>query len=386
MRLKKVIFALLPALLLLAVAEGAARVVWWRLEKQALALNHKRGEELFADPKLINYCMVPDEDYMYVLKRGASGPGWSVNAQGFPQPDEVPLERTPGVLRVLALGESTTMGHFGADGNYPSHLRRILATNAPEYRGVESINGGVAGWVSDQLALRSERELAAYCPDVVILYAGWNDFSVYDPYGPPPTVSWFQPNSWGLLGRRGGSVLKSVALLSALYQKYRAEHEARPVVDAGKKGKPEETYRFFLANLDRIVAAYRKAYPPAALCLCTLAGRWPQESEEEYRRLDAGRTLWMQKHDLAHEQAAEALRDFNALLRRYAAEHGLLLIDVAAAFDGLDRGRLQTDYCHMVFEGYELMAEVMYERLREAGVVRGQPSPRRAELLAKYRK
>ena len=94
----------------------------------------------------------------------------------------------------------------------------------------------------------------------------------------------------------------------------------------------------------------------------------------------------MKHRDLTREQAAERLRRFNALIRQYAAPRGLTLIDADAAFDGLDRARLQWDFAHMTFEGYELLAETMYEAIRNGGLVRGDESPRRLELMAKYRR
>lgn len=67
----------------------------------------------------------------------------------------------------------------------------------------------------------------------------------------------------------------------------------------------------------------------------------------------------MKHRNLTRGDAAERLRRFNALIRQYAAQRALTLVDAEAAFDGLDRGRLQWDFAHMTFEGYELLAETM---------------------------
>ena len=69
------------------------------------------------------------------------------------------------------MGESTTQGHSTDVGNYPVYLKATLEQRARGYAAVEIINAGVSGWTSDQLALRAERQLAAYRPDIVVLYA-----------------------------------------------------------------------------------------------------------------------------------------------------------------------------------------------------------------------
>ena len=79
------------------------------------------------------------------------------------------------------------------------------------------------------------------------------------------------------------------------------------------------------------------------------------------------------------------LARFNDLIRDYAESRDLLLIDAAAAFSTLDRAMLQTDFAHLSAEGYELLAEVIYAGLRRGGYVRGETSPRFAELRDKYR-
>ncbi len=380
---RRIVFALIPVICFLALTEGLARWIWRRLEEQTMAQHEQRGQALLHN-KAINFMMMPDRRYTFILKPGYSREGSVVNAQGFAQREVVPVERVPGKLRVLALGESTTQGDHVDNGNYPALLRRLLALRGHAGPDVEMINAGVAGWLSDQLAERTERQLAAFQPDVVVLYVGWNDFQNYDPLGPSPQVSTYDDSFRGLVRQHAAGYVKSVALLSALYQKRVLRKLSKGTSGAAGDVPLADIYRFYTHNLDRIVTAFRRANPHVQIVMSTLVGRWPQESEAVFERLDCGRTRWMQQHDLSHEEAAACLNRFNQLVRQYAAEHGLLLIDAAATFEPLDRGRLQYDFCHMLPDGYELLAETIYAALCRQGIVQGAESPRRQELLTRY--
>ncbi len=370
--------------LCIAFLEGAGRWVWWHKAKRAFDLTQQHGQELLRND-LINFMKVPSGLYSYTLKPGFAQGGLVVNRQGFAQRDEVPVERTPGKPRVAALGESTTQGNNVDIGNYPAHLRRVLAARAPGYEDVEVINAGVSGWFSDQAALRAENELAAFRPDIAILFVGWVDFIAYDPLGGIPKASIFDTHLHGSqFHLQAASLAKSVALLSNYTNRHFPLDEPRSVPIRAEDALPADVYRYFLKNLDRMVTAFRRANPAVRIALCTLVGRWPQMSSEDFAT-DWGRTNWMKYHALTPVEAADRLEQFNALIRTFAAEHGLLLFDNAADFAQLDRARLQWDFCHMHPEGNELLAENMYETLRQAGWVQGENSPRRDELRTKYR-
>jgi lysophospholipase L1-like esterase len=225
---KKIVFALIPALLLLGIIEGVSRIIWAEMEAKAQE----------QDPnKVINYSRIYDPIVAYKLKPNFDTPEGifksqigrvsfsfaaktHTNANGFMQRDDVAPEKKPGTLRIITVGESTTQGHH-VDENYPSILRKLLAQDANFAGRVEVVNAGVPGWVSDQWALESEHVLAAYKPDVVIFYAGWNDFQSYDPEGVIPEKPWFSTAYSYLPG--SSYSLKSVTLLSALWAKFEAK-------------------------------------------------------------------------------------------------------------------------------------------------------------------
>jgi hypothetical protein len=191
--------------------------------------------------------------------------------------------------------------------------------------------------------------------------------------------------------------LKLLVFASAAYGHYSRKAELRKFKRAPKSGKlasdntdplpyratPSENYHFFLRSLDRIIAAFQNQGSKVQLAICTLVGRWPYGTEAEFRS-DQGATWWVKHRELGPVQAAAALDRFNGLIRDYAKGHKLILIDAAESFANLDRGKLQLDFAHFTSEGYELLAEVMYEGLRSAGVVTGEPSVKFEQLRTKY--
>ncbi len=377
---RKVAFAILTVLLFVGLVEGAARLYWWRMQSEVFANVTEKSKALLRNDG-INFMKEVHPIYGYVLKPGQYSQAVYINPHGFMQRDVVPVVRQANHLRVVAMGESTTQGHDVDTGNYPVHLRQILQHHVKDRAGVEVVNAGVAGWNSDQVMFRAEREMAAYRPDIVILYVGWNDFQSYDPFGAAPTQSYFTYAYGGTSLWINESGLKSLVLLSALYSRL-GEKRTVPQSPTGSP-TPELTYRYYLENVDRLIQAYKREDPNVVIAMSTIASRWPRGTREQFDERN-GHVWWMETHQLGPNDAASSLRRFNDLIRQFVQLHGLHLIDIEREFENLDRGTLFWDFAHLHPEGYELFAEIMYETLRQAKVVAGDPSPRLRELRKKY--
>ena len=369
-RQRKLAFAALTVALVFVLIEGVARLMWSGLERRAFAARESAGREILRNDA-IAFMKVADGRYGYLLKPDFRSEQVTINGDGFAQKETVPLERVPGFLRVACLGESTT---FGSDSvtNYPSFLRAILQSRGGP---VEMINAGVPGWVSDQVALRAELQVAAYKPDVVILYVGWNDFQSYDPLGPEAAISYFEFAYKGRTWKQETTTwLRSVALLSAAYHR---EDPAR-YLPTGQQTAGGH-YKFLIQNLDRIVRAFRAANPNTAIFVSTLVGRWPAGTAEEWKQIAP--VWWMTKHDVSLDQAAILVNAFNDQLRSFARSRNVHLADSAAAFESLDRARLQSDWAHMTADGYELLAWAMFDAMVRDRVVSGSADAPRADAL-----
>jgi hypothetical protein len=154
---RRLLFSLITLLVVLSVMEGAARVLWWSMEQRAFH-NRKASGEVLLRNDAINFMKQADGTFGYVLIPGFSRGGVVINADGFAQRETVPLAKRAGVLRLAAMGESTTQGVDVDTENYPVHLRRRIERQQGGYAGVEMVNGGVAGWISDQVALWAQKK------------------------------------------------------------------------------------------------------------------------------------------------------------------------------------------------------------------------------------
>ena len=131
----------------------------------------------------------------YVLK-GANGQGdetASINSQGFRGPD-FKIAKPEGVFRVMCLGESSTFGYRNRDNEtYPFLLERLFAQ---EKLPVEVINAGFPYYNSASILSLLQHEILNDEPDLITLYAGFNDTGWPLRIGPLGRVSlWFQSHS-----------------------------------------------------------------------------------------------------------------------------------------------------------------------------------------------
>ena len=143
------------------------------------------------------------------LTRNQDYYGWfHVNRFGLRGPD-IELERESDVLRVLAVGGSTTFETqvTGDAQTWPARLQHWLGEQAPDLR-VEVLNAGVPGYTVFDHVIRLQLELFQFEPDVVLLLSGHNDISCAimgrrTPQGSQPfrvpaeskTTRWLQSNS-----------------------------------------------------------------------------------------------------------------------------------------------------------------------------------------------
>jgi hypothetical protein len=96
-----------------------------------------------------------------------------INGQGMRADRDYPRAKPPGVLRIVSLGDSFTVGYeVEGDETFSSVLERQLrAAGQP----VEVLNAGVSGFGTAEECAYLERELFSYSPDLVLVSYYQND-------------------------------------------------------------------------------------------------------------------------------------------------------------------------------------------------------------------
>lgn len=282
--------------------------------------------------------------------------GWSVakslrgdNPWGFNGPD-VPLERRPGVPRILCLGGSTTAGgnSLGHLGSFPHFLK--LRLEADLGHEVEVLNGGISGWTSAEMLCAWFLFFQDYRPDWIVIhevandvearmtpgfrrdYVHWRSVWRLQPAG--AWLNWLVTHSdlgaW-LFVQKGAPALREATTLP----------RTGPWAFDGQR-LPIET----LAPLER---NYRSIAASAALAggrvlFATLPVEPPQ----------AGRG--------GFEIHRVGIAEHNQLLRRLAEDSGVLCVDLEQAALALDPAQLAAwflDIVHVVPEANRWKAEQM---------------------------
>jgi len=122
-----------------------------------------------ADPRL-SFVHVPNSRAFLM------GVDVRINSRGL-RDYEYPLEKAPGVFRIMILGDSTTLG-WGVplERNVPKILESELnQAGLPGYKRVEVINAGVGNYNTVQEVTYYQTEGRAFHPDLVILQYFIND-------------------------------------------------------------------------------------------------------------------------------------------------------------------------------------------------------------------
>lgn len=153
---RRVIFSLVPLVVLMGGAEIGLRVVGWPRPDGSFTHNTPYW---VLDPNLHEQPFAhPETGTTFAVTTDPNGLRAPIH----------PVDKPPGHWRVMALGCSTTFG-WGVDDaeSYPARLE-VLAHDAG-YDQVEVINGGQPGYTTFQALWLWDRTLRAYQPDVVLL-------------------------------------------------------------------------------------------------------------------------------------------------------------------------------------------------------------------------
>ena len=179
--LKRCVFAMIPVLTLLLVAELAARCVvtdslasgkrFEQIEQIIVYLGNTPGQSIFEPDPDCFWRLRPNVELP--LDRGTTWGGRMSNSHGL-RSREVSLQDVQNRRRVLCLGDSSTFS-FGVDFSaaWPNQLQEQLDARSPgEF---EILNAGIPGQTTYQGRQRLKRELLKWRPHVAVITFGNND-------------------------------------------------------------------------------------------------------------------------------------------------------------------------------------------------------------------
>ena len=369
--------------LVLSGMEGALRIVGW---ETPLSL---RG-----DP-YVN--LLP----FFRPARGAHGIPLMRHLNG---PVEFLAHKPVNGFRVFVLGESSVAGvPYLPEYAFAAFLQRRLSAALPGFA-VEVVNCGVSAGASWHL-VRVAREVVNYAPDVVILYAGHNDYVVREP---PPELAWLERAARLRLvqvGVRAGIALRrwrrgtfDPSEAGATYQPLLIRERA----SGNNRLTAQERARVlqrFAANVRAIIALTRSA---GAIFVATTVAQnlhdWEPGASVHQPDLPEGAVArwdhWLAKGDVSagtndcrgalHFSLDDGLRGhavfagreaaaLNVLIRRLAQGEGVPLANVERALaaraphhlPGNDRF---VDYIHPNLQAHQEIAAILAETLRRHAI------------------
>lgn len=283
----------------------------------------------------------------------------SINARGFRGSDFKDLKR-PGVVRVVALGASSTFGYHNRDDlTYPAQLERMLDERCPE-RDFEVVNLGIPHLLSDEIVALFLAEGLPLSPDVVTFYEGFNDSGSGHTKARKLVA---ERSALKRLHRWTRERFVVVAFIDALVSE-RTKRFSGQQLEAHMAGKAE----YFVANLGLLADAVEEV--GAELLIARQQARSLLVLREDLHgvsfhdemalvREKLDREGWLSRDErnfLTYESLLNALEP-------WASERGVRLVDTLGALDP-HRAEI-VSWVHLSHEGNRIIADTLASAILE---------------------
>ena len=287
-----------------------------------------------------------------------------VNSLGFRGP-EIRAPKPPGTFRIFAVGESSTFGWKGVTSHeqaWPAVLEAKLKAAHPGRR-IEVVNAGVPGYTSIEQRINFMLRISKLQPDAILIYHGNNDLNwswvpdlesrlVYgrgESIGPPSMFARLIDHSY---------VLMEIRSLSNLFERSaQAKHD----------DPDPAAIRMLKANLAALVADARRA--GAVVAIGTFAhglnetGASGQFSSDEIKLGVPAIGKWFEH--IGPQGARRSFPVYNEMVRELARAENIPLAEPAKQVPGTPE--FLTDWCHFTAKGEQLMAQIWFDTLEQAG-------------------
>jgi len=262
--------------------------------------------------------------------------------------DEVEVPRPPQILRVAAVGGSSTQGCCPcetASASYPAQLRLLLGDRPIGGLEVEIVNAGIEGFHATNVCEWLRVGVLPLEPDVVLVYSGWNDIAGVDV-------------DFGNLGKWSDPLVERSALAHEIARIVYAAHQHRVSMEDSAKGRYRDHVPTRFVESLRCIVDTCRAFGARPVLMTQASNLRPDMPAAAARRevlVPVGLG------------SADDLVDLWVVYRRHtqqvAEEMDVDFIDTVGAMQRPDADELMEDHMHPEAEGYRVLAEWIAPRL-----------------------
>jgi len=346
--MKRVLFSLLPVLLLFLLCEAGLRAAGFYYSDTPLVMMSLRQDPEGVVNGVLRY---NNREGRIAMKKDARQL-W-VPVHSFEE--KTPLHKAAGVTRIAALGDSCTMGCTGTDASYPGYMQEIL--NAEASGRYEVLNAGVGSHSSFQGLQRFKYAVLPYKPDIITIYFGWNDHWMTSV--PDKEVRMKSEKLTALLNflehfrtYQAYHYLISEVLLKKHPAPVEPEGSEPPLEDWIKLRVSPADYRANLNVMMDLAAQH-------GMKVLLVTAPYNSESFGPSMNFPFPREVFEQVHEKYLE-----------IVRQAAAEREVPLLDLAQEISGSRRASvLSEDGVHFSVSGCRTIAEIFVEKFKQMGWV-----------------
>ena len=279
----------------------------------------------------------------------------TVNSRGFVG-EEFEDPPPPGVMRIVAVGDSCTFGGGTSLTTYPGQLE--LRLNENEKRRFQVINAGIEGLNSELALRRLVTKVLPLKPDVITIYIGWNDLMKFDPAEQRATPG------LAVIARLLDRLWLTKALRKFVFY-YVRPHVYTPATGPASRTGAFRDYRpaMFEETLRTLVETARRS--GARVLVMTLPSVVSSNmTPEELRRANVVFPYFRSAYAVG--DFVDLIAAYNESIRRIASEHDVVMVDLASEINARgDRRALFFDTMHPNQLGKELIAQILKRELQE---------------------
>jgi lysophospholipase L1-like esterase len=278
-----------------------------------------------------------------------------INSHGFRSP-EITQDKPTGRLRIAFLGGSTTFCAevSSNEATWPSLVWKAMHERWPGLD-LDYINAGVPGYSTSTMLRALEARVAAFRPDIIVLYEATNDLS---------------GNSFNLAKEQGVvkthqeeelSWLSRHSLLAYLIGKNLEVRRQQRLADSPTGKITLDMKRLddqFRQDYEKLIEASAKV--AKIVVTVTFSSRMRREQSEAERSAAAVTSLYYMPY-MRVDDIITGFEHYNAIIRDLAAAHGTLLVGDENSIP--PDGQHFMDSVHFTDAGSVLMAKRVYEAI-----------------------